>query len=174
MNYNYPARQLRYDMTYLSGQKKINTILNFTSLWLNDTLFMYTWATAISSTPQCVALDMGFGMMRPDWFVDANQSGLVWNAKKSDSFDAGYHRTVMSVKDAGQGGPADDEVFTCALGWTREESKGARALRELTRHPLAPIPARRLLRVRKQHGPGPLEWRALPDARAVAGRHGGE
>jgi hypothetical protein len=73
---------------------------------------MYTWATVLSSTPQCVALDMGFGMMRPDWFIDANQSGLVWNAKKSDSFDIGYHRTVMTVKDAGQGGPADDEVFT--------------------------------------------------------------
>ena len=73
---------------------------------------MYTWATVLSSTPQCVALDMGFGMMRPNWFLDANQSGLVWNAKKSDSFDIGYHRTVMTVKDAGQGGPADDEVFT--------------------------------------------------------------
>jgi hypothetical protein len=82
---------------------------------------------------------MGFGMMRPNWYMDANQSGLVWNAKKSDSFDAGYHRTVMSVKDAGQGGPADDEVFTCAFGgWARE---GARTRAELNTLGPAPIPA---------------------------------
>jgi hypothetical protein len=99
-------------MTFLEGQKRIDTILNFTSLWLNDTLYMYTWQTALSSAPQCVALNMGFGMMKPDWFYDANQSGLVWNAKKSNDLDRAYHRTVMSVKDAGQGGPEDDEVFT--------------------------------------------------------------
>lgn len=109
MNYNYDYSQLRYDMTYLSGEKKISTILNFTSLWLNNSLYMYTWETVLSKTPQCIQLDMGFGMMRPDWFSDANQSGLVWNAKKSDSFDTGYHRTVMTVKAAGQGGPEDDE-----------------------------------------------------------------
>lgn len=50
--------------------------------------------------------------MRPNWFVDGNQSGLVWNSKKSDFFDNAYHRTIMTVKSAGQGGPADDEVFT--------------------------------------------------------------
>lgn len=51
--------------------------------------------------------------MKPDWFsTDSNQSGLVWNARKSDYYDAGYHRTIMTVKDAGQGGPQDDEVFT--------------------------------------------------------------
>jgi hypothetical protein len=51
-------------------------------------------------------------MMRPDWFQDGNQSGLVWQAKKSDFYDPDYHRVLMTVKDAGQGTPADDEVFT--------------------------------------------------------------
>jgi len=51
--------------------------------------------------------------MKPDWFsTDSNQSGLVWQSKKSDFFDTDYHRVIMTVKDAGQGGPADDEVFT--------------------------------------------------------------
>lgn len=134
-----------YPRAHLSGEKKIQTNLNFTSLWLNDTLYMFTWESVLSSTPSCVQLDMGFGMvsvlasephtirklscpplpftthsithpgrqMKPDWFsTDSNQSGLVWNAKKSDFYDTNYHRTIMTVKDAGQGGPYDDEVFT--------------------------------------------------------------
>ena len=112
VNYNFDNLQLRYDMNYLSGPKKIGTVLNFTSLRLNDTLYMYTWETVLSKTPSCVALSMGFGMMIPGWFLGGNQSGLVWNARKSDSFDSGYHRTVLSETDAGQGGAQDDEVFT--------------------------------------------------------------
>jgi hypothetical protein len=51
-------------------------------------------------------------MMRPDWFQPGNQSGLVWQAKKTDFFDPDYHRVLMTVLDAGQGTPAQDEVFT--------------------------------------------------------------
>lgn len=51
-------------------------------------------------------------MMRPDWFQSGNQSGLVWQSKKSDFFDSDYHRVIMTVKDAGQGTASDDEVFT--------------------------------------------------------------
>lgn len=40
VRYNYDFKQLRYDMNYLNGEKKITTILNFTSLWLNDTLYV--------------------------------------------------------------------------------------------------------------------------------------
>ncbi len=77
MHYNYDFAQLRYDMVYLDGPKKITTLLNFTSLWLNDTLYMYTWATPLSTAPQCVALDMGFGMMRPDWVRVAPLGALI-------------------------------------------------------------------------------------------------
>ena len=38
MHYDFTNRHLRYDMVYLDGPKKLSTILNFTSLWLNDTL----------------------------------------------------------------------------------------------------------------------------------------
>lgn len=114
VHYDFVNSALRYDMTYLSGpQVPLITVLNMTSLWINTTLSIYTWAVTLDSTPNCVQLQMGFGIMYPDWFsAGANQSGLVWNAKKSDSFDVGYHRTLMSVKDAGQGTPIDDEVFT--------------------------------------------------------------
>jgi len=126
VNYNFPGRQLRYDITYLSGEKKLGTILNFTSFWLNDTLNMYTWETVLSKSPQCVSLDMGFGLMKPDWFItDANQSGLVWHSKKSDFYDPMYHRVLMSVKDAGQGGPADDEVFTYYSYFNNETDVGS-------------------------------------------------
>lgn len=112
--YSYPTRQLRYDATYLGGKISLGSVLNMTSMWLNDTLYIYTFETGAGRAlpPNCIALQMGFGMMRPDWFQDGNQSGLVWQAKKSDFFDEDYHRVLMTVKDAGQGGPADDEVFT--------------------------------------------------------------
>ena len=38
---------------YLSGpQIPLVTLLNFTSLWLNDTLFMYTFATPLDDVPK--------------------------------------------------------------------------------------------------------------------------
>jgi hypothetical protein len=38
VHFDFTNRHLRYDMVYLDGPKKLSTILNFTSLWLNDTL----------------------------------------------------------------------------------------------------------------------------------------
>lgn len=88
VNYDYPNRALRYDITYIAGpQIPLVTLLNFTSLWLNDTLFsawrvwcvgvmvvflltpsphstlapVYTYATPLDNSPSCIALSMGFG-----------------------------------------------------------------------------------------------------------------
>lgn len=52
--YDYTNRAMRYDILYLSGpQTPFLTLLNFTSLWLKDALYMYTFATPLDNTP-CV------------------------------------------------------------------------------------------------------------------------
>lgn len=56
------------------------TLLNFTSLWLNTTLYMYTYAVPLDSVPSCVALDMGFGIMYPDWFKVGANGEQPWAA----------------------------------------------------------------------------------------------
>ena len=51
-----------------------------------------------------------FFSVRPNWFsAAALQYGIVWNAKKTDGTDPGYHANLMSVTDAGQG---EDLPFT--------------------------------------------------------------
>ena len=58
--YDFPNRALRYDITYLSGPlTPFVTLMNFTSLWLNDTLYMITYEAYLDKTPQCIALSMG-------------------------------------------------------------------------------------------------------------------
>lgn len=67
--YDFTNLALRYDIVYESGpQVPLVTLLNFTSLWLNDTLYMYTWEVPLDPLPSCVALNMGFGLMTPYWF----------------------------------------------------------------------------------------------------------
>ena len=77
--------------------------MNFTSLWLNDTLYMIQWEAYLDKTPNCVALSMGFGLMKPDWFSGGQQYGIFWPAKKTDGADPAYHATLVTVTDAGQG-----------------------------------------------------------------------
>ena len=56
MAYDFTNRALRYDVTYLSGPLvPFTTLMNFTSLCLNDTLYMITWEAYLDKTPNCVA-----------------------------------------------------------------------------------------------------------------------
>lgn len=103
--YDFPRNRLRYDITYESGPRiPFITLLNFSSLWLGDTLYMITWEAVDDPTPSCVALNMGFGMMFPDWFKrrgdgdDAFQVGTQWLSHKSDGADPGYHLTLWTTK----------------------------------------------------------------------------
>jgi hypothetical protein len=101
---DFVNRALRYDVTYISGPlQPFTTLMNFTSLWLNDTLYMITWEAYLDKTPNCVALSMGFGLMKPDWFSHGDQYGIFWPAKKTDGADPAYHATLATVTDAGQG-----------------------------------------------------------------------
>lgn len=104
VHYDYTNLAMRYDITYLDGpQVPFITLLNFTSLWLGDNLYMITWATPLDNTPFCIELQMGFGLMRPSWFQQETQLGIVWNTKRSDSFHDGYYPSLMGTIDAGQG-----------------------------------------------------------------------
>lgn len=51
--------QLRVDSQFTDGIPL--PPLNFTSFWISNTLYMYTY----DGNASCVSLDMGFGMMRP-------------------------------------------------------------------------------------------------------------
>ena len=91
---------------------------------------MYTYETPLDKTPMCIELQMGFGMMRPDWFQQATQVGIVWNTKRSDSFHSDYYPSLMGTIDAGQGldlpftyysafnnGTSDDPNFANGAPW---------------------------------------------------------
>ena len=105
VHYDFLNRNLRYDINYLGGpQIPFFTLLNFSSYWLQDSLYMITYETPGDNTPVCIQLNLGFGMMKPNWFnIDSNQTGVIFNTKRSDSYMIGYWPSVMSVTDAGQG-----------------------------------------------------------------------
>ena len=86
----------RADIVLLSGLG----FKNSSSYWLGDSLYIYTF-----DIDNCVRLDLGFGMMQPDWFITgASVFGSVYSTQRSDSADNAYHSTVLSRKDgAGQG-----------------------------------------------------------------------
>ena len=57
VHYDYTNLAMRYDITYLSGpQVPFITLLNFTSLWLGNNLYMITWETPLDNTPFCIEL----------------------------------------------------------------------------------------------------------------------
>jgi hypothetical protein len=42
--------------------------------------------------------------MKPNWFnIGSNQTGVIFNTKRSDPYNNGYYPSVLSVTDAGQG-----------------------------------------------------------------------
>ena len=76
-------------------------IKNLSSYWLQQSLFIYTF-----DINSCVQLDLGFGMMRPTWFMDngATIFGEVYATQRSDSAHNVYRPVTLTRKDgAGQG-----------------------------------------------------------------------
>lgn len=66
-------------------------------MWLNQTLSMITYADPRSLQPaSCIQLNLGIGMMRPDWMMapPENCLGDIWITAKSAGFDEDYHRSV--------------------------------------------------------------------------------
>ena len=74
---------------------------NLSSYWLGNDLYIYTF-----DINNCVHLNLGFGMMRPDWFMSDNATifGEVYATQRSDSARNVYRPVTLTRKDgAGQG-----------------------------------------------------------------------
>ena len=98
--YDYDNNHYRADSFFESGNANpLTTLYNFTSIWINQTLSMITYADPRSLQPEsCIQLNLGIGMMRPDWMVaPASQCmGDIWITSKSAGFDDDYHRAVWT------------------------------------------------------------------------------
>lgn len=121
--YDYINFRYRADSFYLAGQSNpITTLYNFTSVWINTTLTMITYADGRSDQPaSCVVLDMGITMMRPNWMTDQGGcKGDLWQNHKSAGYDPNYHRTVWTRINAIPGDEGNFDWFsdfTTGLGY---------------------------------------------------------
>ena len=88
----------RADVYFESGNSNpLTTLFNFSSWWLGSNLTMITWADPRSwQNSSCVQLQLGFGMMRPDWMQQGSCMGDVWLSQKSAGDDLDYHRVVWT------------------------------------------------------------------------------
>lgn len=58
---------------------------------------MITFADPRSLQPEsCIALNLGIGIMRPDWMQQGACQGDVWVTSKSAGYDNDYHRTTWT------------------------------------------------------------------------------
>jgi hypothetical protein len=98
--YDFDNLHYRADSFFESGvSNPLTTLFNFTSIWQNQTLSMITYADPRSLQPEsCIQLNLGIGMMRPDWMVAPTSScmGDLWVTAKSAGFDEDYHRAVWT------------------------------------------------------------------------------
>jgi hypothetical protein len=98
--YDYTHNKYRADSFFESGNSNpLTTLFNFTSIWVNESLSMITYADPRSLQPEsCIVLNLGIGMMRPDWMVAPVSScmGDIWVTAKSAGFDEDYHRAVWT------------------------------------------------------------------------------
>ena len=65
--YDFPHRRLRTDIHLVQKKGAVapaGGISNFSSYWIDDTLSMYDFVGG-----NCTKLEMGFGMMMPNWFL---------------------------------------------------------------------------------------------------------
>lgn len=77
VHYDFDNKALRYDIQHLSGPEiPFITLLNFSSYWLADALYMVTWATPLDNVPTCIQLNLGFGMMKPKCVDARAQPGM--------------------------------------------------------------------------------------------------
>ena len=106
--YDFPNRRYRADVFFRSGSENpLTTLYNSSSYWIGSALSIITWPDARSfQNASCIQLNLGFGIMRPDWMQQGECRGDVWLAKKSDGTDPDYHRasyTHIPVLDQDDG-----------------------------------------------------------------------
>jgi len=102
--YNFPALQLK-----VSNNPVINVgaedgqMTTFTSYWLNTTLYMYTefLSPALQNLSTCTPLEMGFGMMVPDWMIRGatTLNYTIWGTRQSWPMDSNYYPLNLNRKD---------------------------------------------------------------------------
>ena len=110
--FDYVNLHYRADLYQVGGEPSIFVPANQSSLWLNDTLYM----VVNGPIRTCVSLDMGFAMMRPDWFIGENATimGDIWLAHRYNLTDPGvptnpfdYEQCTWTRKPA----PAEPPYF---------------------------------------------------------------
>jgi hypothetical protein len=98
--YDFTNSKYRADSFFESGNSNpLTTLFNFSSIWVNESLSMITYADPRSLQPEsCIVLNLGIGMMRPDWMIAPVSScmGDLWVTAKSAGFDEDYHRAVWT------------------------------------------------------------------------------
>lgn len=81
--YDFPNRDLKVVGNYAFGPA-IDKLASITSIWKNTSLYIETVITIGDATiPNCVNLDLGFGMMMPDWMLENIQyMGNMYDARR--------------------------------------------------------------------------------------------
>ena len=96
--YDYTNLHYRADSQYVSRNgNALTTLYNFSSIWRNQSLYMITFADKRSLQPEsCIELQLGIGMMMPDWMLNGECNGDIWITHKSNGMDPLYYRAVWT------------------------------------------------------------------------------
>ena len=96
--YDYTNLHYRADSFYVSGEgNALTTLYNFSSVWKNQSLYMITYADKRSLQPEsCIELQLGIGMMMPEWMLNGDCMGDVWSTHKANGMDPNYYRAVWT------------------------------------------------------------------------------
>ena len=88
-SYDYNKLSMRQDYWTLRG---VNMDLNETSIWINNILYIIN-----NNNGECTKNDMGFGIPRPNWFVDGNLTEYIYLLESRDDL---IKRTVHLAKES--------------------------------------------------------------------------
>jgi hypothetical protein len=115
-SYDFPAMAMKVVGTYGGGAPLLEN-QTMLSLWLNDTLYIYNGHKAPPTGPDsksnealndygvltdCQAIDMGFGMMMPNWMSSYNHTLIGSDmrvTRKWDTNDTAYHSVTWWQKN---------------------------------------------------------------------------
>jgi hypothetical protein len=93
----------------ISGHFERNA--NIVSIWENTTLRIWQTFPELSNKTNCVALDMGFGIPVPNWFLfNATDFATTWSGHKWVN-DNQYHLVRWTRKFSGPGGLGNGTHF---------------------------------------------------------------
>lgn len=103
--YNFPTSQMKVTGKYAFGSS-LTQGPSITSYWLNKTLYMLIQLDFFGNvTETCQALDMGFGMPVPNWFLpspgdNVTNHGSLFIARRGNAFDNNYYNVTWWSKDS--------------------------------------------------------------------------